>query len=148
MPEYSDIYVISNKRNREALFSFLDEFVPEREESCDEYLIPEFSENPIHIYQKADKVIDWCVSNKNEPYSVYWRSKSETKPEHAMVFYLKDGYVIYGLSTDAAFEEYAIELLNKLKIFIGSEVGYIAHEASPNCECYEEFENECRVWQP
>ena len=49
MPEYSDIYVISNKRTKEVALSFLDSFIPNREESADDYHIPQFSENKMVI---------------------------------------------------------------------------------------------------
>jgi len=46
MPEYSDIYVISDKRDKNTIDLFLEHFLPKREESADEYEVPQYSENP------------------------------------------------------------------------------------------------------
>ena len=46
MPEYSDIYIITEKRDKAIVESFLQHFLPEREESAEEYEIPQYSENP------------------------------------------------------------------------------------------------------
>ncbi|VUD46198.1 hypothetical protein TDB9533_00775 [Thalassocella blandensis] len=112
--------MISKKRDKETLFKFLERFIPIREESSDEYLIPQYSEHPKHVFTEADKVIDWCVANAHAEYCIYWRNASGGKPEHANVFYLKDGYVIYGLATDASYAEYGQELLQKVLEFLGA----------------------------
>jgi hypothetical protein len=139
MPEYSDIYVISDKRDRKTIENFLHNFLPKREEIADEYEVPQFSDNPEIIFEKAVELIAYCENNKNIEHAIYWRATENSKPEHGMVFYLSDGFVIYGLSTDAANQEYASELLNELKEYFGTTHGYIGHEASPDVENYSEF---------
>jgi len=62
-----------------------------------------------------------------------------------MIFFLKDGHVIYGLSTDDSHPEYALELLNKMKAHIGSTLGYIGHEASPDASDIEEFKAQIEI---
>ena len=148
MPSYSDIYVISEKRNRRIIDSFLNEFLSLREESADEYEFPQYAESPDIIYHKADKVLEKCVSEKGIAYGLYWRALNSRKPEHAMVFFLSDGHVIYGLSTDDAYPEYAAGLLEKMKSLLGSELGYIGHEALPDASNLEEFKLEISIHKP
>ncbi len=139
MPEYSDIYVISDKRDEKTVENFLNGFLPEREESADEYEVPQFSASPDIVYSKAEDLVRYCSSNQSAEYAVYWRAVNQRKPEHGMVFYLKDGHVIYGLSTDASDDAFAQKLLIKLKEHLGSELGYIGHEASPDAGDLKEF---------
>lgn len=148
MPSYSDIYVISEKRNRETIGLFLNEFLPTREESADEYEFPQYAEAPEVIYRKVEEALEKCIAEKNTDYGLYWRALGENKPEHAMVFFLADGNVIYGLSTDDAYPKYAAELLEKMKSFLGSELGYIGHEASPDASNLEQFKVEINAHKP
>jgi hypothetical protein len=57
MPEYSDIYVISKKRDSATVGRFLDEFVPAREEGADEYEVPQYAGTPTRCYDKAEPII-------------------------------------------------------------------------------------------
>ena len=139
MPEYSDIYVISDKRDRKTIDKFLRDFIPNREECADEYEIPQFSAKPVIVFKKADELIDYCEKNKNTEHAIYWRSIKGSRPEYGMVFYLSDGYVIYGLSTDATNQKYAMNLLEEMKEYFGSGHGYIGHEASPDVDSYTAF---------
>ncbi len=139
MPEYSDIYVISDKRDGKTIEKFLQDFLPNREESADEYEVPQFTDKPEVIYKKDRDLIQHCEKNKNIEHAIYWRATNGSKPEHGMVFYLSDGFVIYGLSTDAANQEFAAELLIEMKKYLNTAHGYIAHEASPDVENYSGF---------
>lgn len=148
MPEYLDIYVISDIRDENKVEAFLDFFFPEREESADEYEVPQFSESPDVVYSKAEDLVKYCSANENTEHAIYWRALNQRKPEHGMVFYLKDGHVIYGLSTDASDSFFAKELLVKLKANLGSNLGYIGHEASPYAENLNEFKQAIERHRP
>ncbi|WP_415891931.1 hypothetical protein ACMXYN_11440 [Neptuniibacter sp. PT8_73] len=148
MPSYSDIYVISDKRDRKSVEEFLNEFLPYRDESADEYEFPQYSDSAEIVFSSADDALNKCIDEPDLDYRLYWRALGEKKPEHAMVFFLSDGYVIFGLSTDDAYPEYASELLLKMQSFLGSTLGYIGHEASPDAENLEQFKREIRVHQP
>lgn len=148
MPEYSDIYVISDKRSENDVEAFLDRFLPEREESADEYEVPQFSDSPDIVYSRAIDLVKHCSANKSAEHAIYWRAKDERKPEHGMVFYLKDGNVIFGLSTDASDPSFARELLERLKVHLHSDLGEIGHEASPDVENLHEFKQAIESHQP
>lgn len=148
MPSYSDIYVISEKRDLKTINEFLNEFLPARDEAADEYEFPQYSDNPEIIFRSAEEALRKSIDDCELDYRIYWRALNEAKPEHAMVFFLSDGYVIYGLSTDDAYPEYAADLLSKMKSFLGSTLGYIGHEASPDAENIEEFKREIDVHKP
>ena len=148
MPSYSDIYIISKKRDRKSVEDFLDKFLPQRTETADEYEFPQYSDNAEIIFSTADDALNKCIEEPDLDYRIYWRTLGENKPEHAMVFFLADGYVIYGLSTDDAYPEYATKLLSELQLFLGNNLGYIGHEASPDAENLVEFKREIGVHQP
>jgi hypothetical protein len=59
-----------------------------------------------------------------------------------------DGHVIYGLSTDDAYPEYAADLLGKMKSILDSGLGYIGHEASPDASNLEQFKVEINTHKP
>lgn len=147
MPSYSDIYVISDKRDRKSVDEFLNEFLPCREEAADEYEFPQYSEGAEIVFCTADDALNKCVNEPGLDYRMYWRALGEKKPEHAMVFFLADGYVIYGLSTNDADPEYASELLSKMQSFLGSTFGYIGHEAPPDAKSLVQFKRELRLYE-
>jgi len=89
MPEYADIYVISNKRDKNTIYAFLDNFLRNREESAAEYEIPQYSENPEILFQSAGQLIDHCTKNREVEHSIYWASSNDTKLEHGMLFFFK-----------------------------------------------------------
>lgn len=99
MPEYADIYALASRRTEQAVTEFLDHFLPDRVESAAEYEIPQYSDAPTTVFTQASDLIRYCCDNPNEVHAVYWRS--ETRPEHAMVFFYGDGGLIFGVSTPA-----------------------------------------------
>jgi hypothetical protein len=148
MPEYADIYVISEKRNFTTVINFLDQFLPEREESADEYELPQYSDSPDLIFSRANDLIEYCSNNESAENSIYWRALKQKKPEHGMVFFLRDGNVIFGLSTDASDIEFARQLLIDLKKNLGSKLGYITHEAPPAAANLNEFKQQIEIHAP
>jgi hypothetical protein len=148
MPEYSDIYVITEKRDRATVERFLRHFLPQRTESAEEYEIPQYSTTPEKVFKTDHELIEYCENNKEIEHSIYWQATGGKKPEHGMVFYLKDGYAIYGLSTDAENVVFAKNLLEELKEFINSNHGYIAHEASPDVNNYSDFLEQEKMHKP
>lgn len=115
MPYYSGIYVISEKRDRNTIESFLNEFLPDREESASEYEFPQYSDAPEITYREAAEVIGKCINDRGTDYRLYWRTLGRAKPE------------------------FASELLQKLKLFLRSNYGYIGHEASTNADKLSDF---------
>lgn len=99
MPEFADIYVLGKERKADAINAFLDHYLPLREESADEYEVPQYSKSPKHVFKDAKVLIDYCCANKNEAYSVYWQHLSNDFPQHVMVFFLSDGGIVFGIST-------------------------------------------------
>jgi len=127
---------------------FLNEFLPSREEAADEYEFPQYADSPEVTFRSADEALDKCIAEQGTDYGIYWRALGNAKPEHAMLFFLEDGHVIYGLSTDDSYPEYATELLNKMKSFLNSSLGYIGHEASPDVSNIDEFKVQINVHKP
>lgn len=130
MPGLDDCYVFVEKRDGSLIDLFLNEFLPERKEAADDYLVPEYSDNPSHEFQSAPDLIEFLCDNKKETYAIYWNSKRDEDPSNAMVFFTEDGGMIFGLSCDADGGN-SKTYLQKMKNFLKSELGYIAFEEPP-----------------
>lgn len=136
MPEYADIYALASNRTEQAITEFLDHFLPERVESADEYEIPQYSDAPTAVYTKASELIRHCCDNPNEAHTVYWRSENE--PAHAMVFFLGDGGLIFGVSTPADDHNRINSVADDLGRFLNSEEVIVTYEDLPP-ESSEDF---------
>jgi hypothetical protein len=122
-----DIYVLSPKRSTVEIARFLDRFLPDREETADEYVIPQFSDTPEIEFRDAETLLTYLCENPNEPHAVYWLSKAACDPRCAMVFPMTGGQIVYGLSVEENEQEY----LETLKTFMDSPIGYIDFENPP-----------------
>ena len=56
---YADIYLVKNSRSKDLVISFLNHFLPQREESADEYLIPQYSDKPKFEFSELDELMDF-----------------------------------------------------------------------------------------
>jgi hypothetical protein len=111
MPEYADIYVLSK--------------------ATDEYEVPQYSDSPKIVFRQASELINHCCANLREVHSIYWRTPEGSKPEHAMVFFLPDEHIIYGVSTDAADEAQVRYFLARIKRHFKDKEALLYHEACP-----------------
>jgi hypothetical protein len=136
MPEYADIYALASKRTEQAITDFLDHFLPGRIESADEYEIPQYSGSPITVYTHAEDLIRHCCGNPNEVHAIYWRSDQQS--EYAMVFFLEDGGLIFGVSTPAEDRHRVDWIADELKRFLDAEGVIVTYEDLPP-ESTEEF---------
>lgn len=136
MPEYADIYAVASNRTEQAITEFLDHFLPERVESADEYEIPQYSDAPTTVFTKALDLIRYCCDNPIEVHAAYWRSESQ--PEHAMVFFLGDGGLIFGVSTPAEVHHRVDMVAGELGRFLNTEEVIVTYEDLPP-ESAEDF---------
>jgi len=133
----ADIYVIKESRLKKMGIDFLNHFLPLREESADEYLIPQYSDNPIQEFNNADELMTFLESNQNHEQGIYWRNKDEHNlNKHGMIFYTEDGNMIFGISRNADMSGNLItdnedECLQKMKEYFNTDIGYIHYETPP-----------------
>ena len=110
---------------------FLNHFLPHWEESTDEYLIPQYADNPIKEFQKAEDVMSYLELHKQDYQSMYWSNFDADNPNaHGMLFYTEDGYMIFGISRDSKEVDplkKPIECLEEMKKFFNTDEGYITH---------------------
>ena len=130
MSEFTEIYVLSNQRSAADVAAFLDAFAATREETADEYEVPQYAESPAHIFKQAAQLIGHCCRHLDEVHAIYWRTPSGPAA-YAMVFFLADGHVIYGLSVDAADVALIGQLRQALVRHTGSAGALIAWESPP-----------------
>ena len=130
MPDFADIYVLSKSRNTGAVLAFLEEFAASRQEAADEYEIPQYSDTPKHVFGSADNLIEHCCAHANEAHAIYWHVSS-APAAHAMVFFLSDGHVIFGLSVDSERKAEIGCLQQQLTEHAQSSASFVAWEQPP-----------------
>ncbi len=128
MPPYADIYVLTQSRTEATISAFLDCFAPVREETADDYCIPQHADSPHTIFRTAPEVVAYCCCHASETQSIYWRRVGDGDPAYAMVFFTSDGFLILGLSTD---ESTADRYFAELRTHAGSDTGYVTVESPP-----------------
>lgn len=140
----ADIYVIKKTRSKKLAIDFLNHFLPNREESAVDYVIPQYSENPIHEFDNAEDVMSFLETNPECSQSIYWGNTDESnRNKHGMIFYNKDGTMIFGISRNADMSgnfntENEDECLAEMKKYFDTNLGYIHYE-NPPVDNYEEF---------
>jgi hypothetical protein len=105
---------------------FLDTFAPQREQSAEDYVFPQYAQQPLVILKSAREAIHYCEAHSAEAQSIYFRNLG-AGPAHAMVFFTSDGGLILGLSVVEREDEW----FDRLKEYAGSDLGYIAFETPP-----------------
>lgn len=140
----ADIYVIKRTRLKKSGIDFLNEFLPNRQESSDEYLIPQYADNPVFEFDTADELMIFLESNHVYSQNIYWKNTVEKAVnKHGMIFYTKDGCMVYGISINAEINgnpntENINECLAQMKAFFKTNIGYIDYE-NPPANTYDEF---------
>lgn len=146
MAEYADIYALSAQRTEEFVDAFAARFMPEREETADEFEVPQYA-RPEQVFRASSELIRYCCQRPAQVHAVYWRNVHDSEPAHAMVFFLPDGYVVFGLSVRAHDELSVQRLFAELRSFVGTADAYVAHEALPGATA-EEFRCIARQREP
>lgn len=131
MPEYADIYSLHRRRDRQLIESFLEQFMPAREEAADEYWIPQNAASPSLVLRSASELLDYCCERPDEVHGVYWRSVGDRRPEHGMVFFHSDGSMVLGVSTDAVNQDFVDQLCGELGSLGEPMASFITHEDLP-----------------
>lgn len=131
--EYADCYVLSDERNENFIFDFLNHFIPNRKEAAEEYYVPMYSDNPNEIFKKDFEIIKYLCLNKNVENTLYWSNKTDSYLKGAMMFFTSDGKVIFGLYCNTRFPNTVIEddYFLKIQEFCNSKIGYITYEELP-----------------
>lgn len=129
MPEYADIYVLGRERSPDLITRFLDRFLPSRSESADEYEVPQYSGAPLWVFRTADELIRHCCQHSMEVHGIYWRSNA--RDEHAEVYFLEDGGLVFGISTPAEDHARVDAVSSELGRFFETEEIFVTYEDLP-----------------
>ncbi len=132
---FADCYVLSSKRTKTFILDFLDKFIPNRQESADEYEIPQYGEKSEMIFSSAIELIDFLIEKPQEPHTIYWRNLDKSDLRHVMCFFTNDGNIIMGISTETKYPDTEIEdkIFKQMQDYLSSNEGYITYEEpAPN----------------
>jgi hypothetical protein len=127
---FADCYVLTDQRTIAFLHSFLDAFLPNRQEYTLTYEIPQFAEQPVLVLSSADELMAYLEQNREVPHAIYWSNRTEEKLYGAMCIFTSDGQVIVGLICKTAHPDTNTEneYLNRLMVFCKSDKGLIEYE--------------------
>lgn len=127
---FADCYVLANKRTTDFITSFLDHFLPDRSEAANIYNIPQFSEPPEIVFDRADDLINYLEQSPNELHAVYWLNNQVAALRGAMCIFTSDGQVIFGLYCETLRPDTRVEdsYLHRLQEFCDSAQGLILYE--------------------
>lgn len=113
------------------MYEFLSHFLPHHRPSAVEYEMPQYSEHPDQVFATIDDALLYLETNSTEAHSLYWENVGFGDARFGMVFPTSDGQFIYGLSCDCEDEKVADSLLDEMKQFMKTDIGYIAFEEPP-----------------
>ena len=127
---FADCYVLSTKRTKDFIISFLQKFLPEAEEYMDTYQVPELAEQPSHTFNSVLGLIEHLETHATEQHAIYWSNKKANTLRGAMCLFMNDGQIIFGLVTETLSPNTALEdsLLQQLMAFCDSKQGLILYE--------------------
>lgn len=137
---FADCYVLTNRRTKEFINSFLDKFVPLRHERSNIYEVPLYTKETKNTFETSADIIDYLIENKHEIYTIYWANNENSDIRIAMCFFTDDDNLIVGISCETMYPDTFIEdkVFNDLKIFCNSDKGYITYE-EPTVHNTKEF---------
>lgn len=127
---FADCYVLTNKRTKEFISSFLDKYLPNRQEYTDTYEVPQFSQQPTVVFKTADELIQYLEHHINEVHGIYWYNKVEEIIRGTMCLFTSDGQVILGIFCESLYPDSSIEegFFADLKKFCDSTIGLIEYK--------------------
>jgi hypothetical protein len=127
---FADCYVLARQRTRGFVLSFLDRFLPQRQEYTDAYEVPQFAGHPEVVFPSAGELLDYLEQHPGEVHAVYWFNPQEVPFRAAMALFTSDGQVILGLTCETLYPDTHIEqdCLAAIMDFCQSTVGLIEYE--------------------
>jgi len=131
MGEYADIYAIVDERTVKSINALLDEFLPERQVWEEEWSIREYPYEPFKLFTDVDEVLRYCCEYKHVTQYVRWRHIRTHVPQFAVVNFLIDGHVIFGVSTPSEHLHRVKEISRQLAEFSADSRVILAYETSP-----------------
>lgn len=130
--------VASSTRDTNAVYEFLDEFLPHREELNLDYCV--HPEGETHKFATEREMISCFVERKSLSPVFFW-NEAEEAPEGRMlgICLTKDGGTIFSVTLPAdGVVEFAV--LEELKSYIQSDKGLVSYNSYPGFETLSEFE--------
>ena len=138
--KFADCYVLTDKRTKRFILSFLDQFLPHREQYTHTYEIPQLADDPILILPSDMALIEYLEQYQNEVHAIYWYNKEEAIIRGTMCLFTSDGQVIVGIFCESLYPDTTNEkhFLNELMNFCNSETGLIEYQ-TPAARDTKEF---------
>jgi hypothetical protein len=127
---FADCYVLAHRRTKGFITSFLDRFLPRREQYTDTYEVPQFAEHPTIVFQSDSQLLDYLEHDLHTVHAIYWYHPQEETIRAAMCLFTSDGQVILGLTCETLYPDTRIEqeCLAAIMDFCRSTVGLIEYE--------------------
>ncbi|MDR3456627.1 MAG: hypothetical protein P4N60_04220 [Verrucomicrobiae bacterium] len=122
-----EFYALGNDRTACNIRAFLDHFAPKRESCCEDYPVPESSGTPAFVFKTEGEILKYLEAHPDESYAIYWNHQGSSLNQ-AMVFYTRDGNVIFGLAEES---ETPDRRLQELAEYVGAKHALMGSEQPP-----------------
>jgi hypothetical protein len=123
-----EVYVLLDVRSCAVAGDFLDEYLPYRESTANNFPFPEFVNEPETVFTSPDDLMRHLENNPQRSYSLYWNASKPGRVSQAMIFYTIDGAMILGI---AGRFDVPQAVLQQLAQTYGAKYGYLTSEECP-----------------
>jgi len=135
MPQYIDSYYLTESRDLDLVYKFLNDFLPQNKEVAIDYPVPQFGNDKYEtIFYNVKDLLIYLEQNMNVDYIIYWESLTDRSTiKQVTVQYTDDGKSIFGVSISGreADSEESISVFNEIKKYLNSNIGCITGEEPP-----------------
>jgi hypothetical protein len=142
--ESLDLYALAGDRSHEVVAHFRERWLGGFEASEDDYVFPQFTDEPEAVYTSPWELIDRLLAEPTQPHSLYWRNPRPGHVLHAMLFFTSDNGLIAGLTVDTDDPNIAGATLRQLADSVDARYGYAKWEQPPP-DTASEFKAETRT---
>lgn len=158
MPQYYDIYALSEKRDKETIevflnhFCFRDEIENRKGEDIGIYANEKYNISELIIdINTLSEVIEYGIANPNHGFAFYIGDHLKENISHVILKFTYDGKIIFGLSInskdDTSNDTYstAERIVNEIASLINSVKTSIQFE-NPPADDEDEFDENMLLW--
>ena len=130
MTKYS-VNVLLKTWTSEIFIGVLDQIIPNREETADEFEFPQFSDQPEFLTNSSLEAVKKIEGTMGESYQISWGNVMNSSPEMVTAYFLKDGGLALTLNILA---DLPIDALKRVVSKFDCEYAFISYVFDPFSE--------------
>lgn len=135
MPQYIDSYYLTELRDSDLVYQFLNDFLPRHREISEDYPVPQFGKDKHRkTFYDVKDLLAYLDQNPDVDYIIYWENLIESAEiKQVTIQYTDDGKLIFGISIvgKEVDSEESISIFRKIKKYLNSSISCITGEEPP-----------------